>query len=115
MNKLAPVATDPGMAQAAEQAAEQVAGKAAEKAAGAATALIESTRNVAAQVDDLTRRGIDRARQVKDDLRVKVGDAGDRTVAYIKDEPVKSVMIAALTGAALAALIGWVARSRSRD
>lgn len=67
----------------------------------------------AAQVDDLTRRGIERARQVSTDLRLQAERGSERTVSYIKDQPVKSVLIAAATGAALAALIGLLARSRS--
>lgn len=68
----------------------------------------------AAQVEDLTRRGLERARQASHQVRDTVAHASDRTVGYIKDEPVKSVLIAAVAGAALASLIGWVARSRSR-
>jgi hypothetical protein len=36
-------------------------------------------------------------------------------VGYIKDEPVKAMLIAAATGAALMALVGLVSRSRSAD
>jgi len=67
----------------------------------------------AAQVDELTRRGIERARQASADVRQTVERTGDRTVGYITDQPLKSVLIAAATGAALAALIGMLARSRS--
>jgi len=38
----------------------------------------------------------------------------DDTVAYIKDEPVKSVMIAAATGAAVAAVMMYLMRSKDR-
>jgi ElaB/YqjD/DUF883 family membrane-anchored ribosome-binding protein len=44
-------------------------------------------------------------------VKDKVAQAGDRSVGYIRDEPVKSVLIAAAAGAALAALIGWASRS----
>ena len=66
---------------------------------------------VAAQVDELTRRGMDRARQATAEMRESVERTGDRTVVYIKDQPVKSVLIAAAAGAAIAALIGLLARS----
>jgi ElaB/YqjD/DUF883 family membrane-anchored ribosome-binding protein len=68
----------------------------------------------AARVDEITRRGIERARDTSSHLREEVTRAGDRTVAYIKDEPVKSVLIAAATGAAVAALVTLLAQSRSR-
>lgn len=67
----------------------------------------------AAQVDDLTRRGIERARETGATVKDKVSTAGDRSVAYIRDEPVKSILIAAATGAAVAALVGWLSRSRA--
>lgn len=67
----------------------------------------------AGQVEDLTRRGIERARETTHQVKDQVSRAGERSVDYIRDEPVKSVLIAAATGAALAALIGWMARSRS--
>ena len=37
--------------------------------------------------------------------------AQDTTVGYIKDEPVKSMLIAAATGAALMALVSMMSRS----
>lgn len=67
----------------------------------------------ASQVENLTRRGMQRAREVGGDLREQASQVGDRTTSYIRDEPVKSVLMAAAAGAALAALVGWMARSRS--
>jgi ElaB/YqjD/DUF883 family membrane-anchored ribosome-binding protein len=69
----------------------------------------------AARVDDLTRRTIDRARQTGSEVRERVGHAGDMTVAYVKDEPVKSMLFAAAAGAAVAALFGLWTRSRSYE
>ncbi|MEY2890728.1 MAG: hypothetical protein RJA98_636 [Pseudomonadota bacterium] len=68
---------------------------------------------VAAQVDELTRRGIERARQASVEVRHSAERTSDRTVGYIKDEPVKSMLIAAATGAAVAALISLLARNRN--
>lgn len=67
----------------------------------------------AARVDDLTRRSIDRARQTSFDVRDRVGHGRDMTVAYVKDEPVRSILIAAAAGAALTILAGMLARSRA--
>ena len=67
----------------------------------------------AAQVEEITRRGLDRAKEASMGVRDQMVKAGDRTVGYIKDEPVKSVLIAAATGAAVALLVGWAMRSRS--
>jgi len=114
----------------AESLADQAAGKSeqaietARRAAdGALDALhdkVDALRDMipgafsraAARADEMTRRGIERARQTGSDVRERVGYAGDRSVAYIKDEPVKSILMAAAAGAALAALIGLLSRSR---
>jgi ElaB/YqjD/DUF883 family membrane-anchored ribosome-binding protein len=65
-----------------------------------------------ARADDLARRGIERARQAGSELRERAEYAGDRTVAYVKDEPVKSILLAVAAGAALAALFGVLMRGR---
>jgi ElaB/YqjD/DUF883 family membrane-anchored ribosome-binding protein len=67
----------------------------------------------AAQVEEITRRGLDRAKDASVGVRDQVYRASDRTVGYIKDEPVKSVLIAAATGASVALLVGWALRSRN--
>lgn len=63
------------------------------------------------QVEALAARTRDQARDAAHRARERLEDAGDQTRAYIRDEPVKSVLIAA-AGAAMAGLIGWLARSR---
>lgn len=66
-----------------------------------------------AQAEDLTRRGIERARQATATVREKATRVSDQTVGYIKDEPVKAVLAAAAVGAVAALLIGWLGRSRN--
>ena len=65
-----------------------------------------------AQAEDLTRRGMERARQASATVRDKAVHVSDQTVGYIKDEPVKAVLVAAAAGAIAALLIGWMSRSR---
>ena len=67
---------------------------------------------LAAEVESLTHRGMDRARQASADVRDRVAQAGDGTVAYIRDEPVKSMLIAAAAGATLAALVALLVHQR---
>jgi ElaB/YqjD/DUF883 family membrane-anchored ribosome-binding protein len=67
----------------------------------------------AAQMEELTRRGMDRAKEVSTQARDQANRAGDRAVGYIQDEPVKSVLIAVAAGAAVAMLAAWFARSRA--
>jgi ElaB/YqjD/DUF883 family membrane-anchored ribosome-binding protein len=64
------------------------------------------------QAEMAARRGADVVRDTSAQLREKAMQASDTTVGYIRSEPVKSMLIAAATGAALMALIGLLSRSR---
>ena len=66
----------------------------------------------AEQASALAHRGLDAIRQGSHRLTEKAQHASDNTVNYIKDEPIKAVLIAAATGAALLAVIWIVSRSR---
>lgn len=122
-SSLAPSSYDT-LAQKATDRADEAIGSARKAADGALDSLQDKASQlaavapgtlsrVAAQIDELTSRGMERARAATDTAREQASRAGDRTVSYIKDEPVKSVLIAAAAGAAIAALIGLVARSKS--
>lgn len=65
------------------------------------------------RVSSMARHSLDSARETTHQLKLKAERASDNTVSYIRHEPVKSVLIAAATGAALMALVSLVARSRS--
>ena len=60
-------------------------------------------------------RGVDSVRDASHQLRVKAEHASESTASYIRHDPLKSVLIAAATGAALMALVGLLARGRDRD
>jgi ElaB/YqjD/DUF883 family membrane-anchored ribosome-binding protein len=92
-----------------EETTEQLQGKLAEMSDTASAAL----GRAAGHVEDLTRRTLDRARQTSGQMREQFGRASDATVGYIKDEPVKAVLIAAATGATAALLLSWLSRSRA--
>ena len=66
------------------------------------------------QIGALAQRGVDAVRGTSQQLRDGAQRASDTTVSYIKDEPVKAMLIAAATGAALMALLGLMTRSRDR-
>lgn len=84
---------------------------------------IESARDQAvplinrlsSQAEIAARRGVDAVRDTSAQVREKALKASDTTVAYIKDEPLKAVLIAAATGAALMALVGLLSRSRNAN
>ena len=67
------------------------------------------------QASALVSRGADAVMESSRQLREKAVNASDATVSYIKDEPVKSILIAAATGAALMGLVNMMGRSRGRD
>ena len=60
----------------------------------------------------LSQRGIDAMRESTQQLRDTALRATDTTKHYVQDEPIKSLLIAAATGAALVALISMMSRSR---
>ena len=69
----------------------------------------------AQDAESVARRSMDAAGDASRRLRDRAARTSDSTVDYIKDEPVKAMLIAAAAGAALITLVGWVQRSRHRD
>lgn len=68
---------------------------------------VQSTQRLANQaVNGVTNSFQSAGKQVRDSAHL----ASDKTVAYIREEPVKSMLIAAATGAALAVLASLAAR-----
>lgn len=69
--------------------------------------VVHNTQRLANQaVDGVSKSFRSAGQQVRDGAHL----ASDKTVAYIRDEPVKSMLIAAATGAALAVLARLAAR-----
>ena len=66
------------------------------------------------QTQDLANRGMEALRDTTRQVRDTATKASDQTLGYIKDEPLKAVLIAAATGAALMALISLMGRSSNR-
>jgi len=106
-------------ARAADDAA-QGASRAIDEAGDRLSSKVDELRNQAApiinrvssQAQAAARRGIDAAKEGAQQLREKAMTATDSTVAYVKDEPVKSMLIAAATGAMLMGVITLLSRSR---
>jgi ElaB/YqjD/DUF883 family membrane-anchored ribosome-binding protein len=68
---------------------------------------------LAGQAEVAARRSADAVRETSAQLRERATRVSDSTVGYIKDEPVKAMLIAAATGAVLMALMRMLSRSRS--
>ena len=67
------------------------------------------------RVNALTQRGVDTVRHGSQQLVDGAHQASARTRDYVQHEPVKALLMAAATGAALMALLSMVQRSRSSN
>ena len=81
-----------------------------------AESTLASTQRAASQALDSMGRtlesGVERVREASHQVRDGASRASEGTVNYIRHDPVKSVLIAAATGAALMALVSLLTRSR---
>lgn len=75
---------------------------------------ISTADKVVANAEQLAHNGLASIRESSGRLLHRAQSAGQQGVVYIKDEPVKSVLIAAAAGAALTALLGLAARALRR-
>lgn len=78
-------------------------------AAQSAQAAFHTTQRAAGEAVDGISHSLQTARN---QVRNSAHHASDRTVAYIREEPVKSMLIAAATGAALIALAHVISQPR---
>lgn len=69
---------------------------------------------LASQAETLARRGLDAVRDGAHQVRERATGYGDMTVRYVRDEPVKSVLMAAAAGAAVVALVSLINSRRNR-
>jgi len=94
--------------------------KAADSALDSLSSKVEEARDQAApllsrvssQAEAAARRGIEAVRDTSQQLREKALRASDSAVGYVKDEPIKAMLIAAATGALLMGIVALMSRSR---
>lgn len=122
MNMPTPTQFVEGATRSAELAVDQLDGaaqQAHDQLAAKAHSAVNATKPVmerwAKDAESIARRGLDSARDTSRHLRERAAQASDSTVNYIKDEPVKAMLIAAAAGAALVTVISLLTRSRQRD
>jgi ElaB/YqjD/DUF883 family membrane-anchored ribosome-binding protein len=86
----------------------------AEKAAETTANALDSTQRTANQALNSVGRavdhGVERMREASHQVREGAARASESTANYIRHDPVKSVLIAAATGAALMALVSLLTR-----
>lgn len=90
----------------------------AEKIIHSAESAFENAQHVAnGAIDGMTNaldQGMEQARQASQQLRESAHNASLVTSNAIRHDPLKSVLIAAATGAAITALISMLLRSQNR-
>ena len=69
---------------------------------------------VGEQAGEMAQRSVDAIRDGSEQVRATALRASDTAVGYIREEPVKAVLIAAATGAALMAMLSLMTRSSGR-
>ena len=104
--------TPESVLQSAEQAVESVRGftnDSLDRAGGAVrdarTSLSASADQLSARAQDLARKGIAAAAETSAQAQKVINRYAHVTSRYVSDQPVKSVLIAAAVGAAVAALV----------
>jgi len=68
--------------------------------------------DAAASVQDMTNRSIERAREMSTNLRERAYTAGNQTMGYVREQPVKTVLVALAAGAAIAVLVRLLSGDR---
>lgn len=105
-------------AATALKAAERDAHAAIDSAVDGLASVYDDTKPLFKRVGERARGyatdGYDAARQTASDLRERSARAVDSTRGYVRDEPVKSLLIAAAVGAAVIALVEVVRVRRNR-
>lgn len=87
--------------EAANKALDQLADS-VDSLRGRGSPALERAREYAS---DYAHRGLDNMRDMSLRMRERAQHASDQTLGYIRDEPVKALLIAAATGAVLMALV----------
>ncbi len=82
--------------------------------ANQANSMLDQASHAMHEAGEITQRGTQAVREGAQELREKAKTLSDTAVCYIQEEPVKSVLMAAATGAALMALLSLVGRGVNR-
>jgi ElaB/YqjD/DUF883 family membrane-anchored ribosome-binding protein len=96
------------------EAGRKVAKRAAHELDEASDEVTSTVSRTLSRAEEIARNGMDWMRDGRDRVRTEVTRAGDRTVEYIRHEPVRSVLAAAATGALVYALVQAVRGRRDR-
>jgi ElaB/YqjD/DUF883 family membrane-anchored ribosome-binding protein len=101
-----------GAIRSTQEVANDALDRLADKVEGVREQMTPLVDRLSAKAQDAADRGVDTVRETSARLRDAARGASDTATAYIKDEPLKAMLMAAATGAALMALI-TLSRSRA--
>ena len=104
--------TAQGAIRSTQRVADQALDRLSDTVEGVRSKAGPMLNKVASQAEAAARRGMDAVRDTSQQLRDRAMQAQDMTVAYVKDEPIKAMLIAAATGALLMGIISMLGRSR---
>ena len=104
--------TAQGAIRSTQRAADQALDRLSETVEDVRSKAAPMLNKVTSQAEAAARRGMEAVRDTSQQLRERALQAQDMTVAYVKDEPIKAMLIAAATGAILMGLISMLSRSR---
>jgi ElaB/YqjD/DUF883 family membrane-anchored ribosome-binding protein len=86
--------------------------RAIDKIADGAASVPLAVERAAERATEAARLGTQKLHEGTQQVKAQLTHVTDSAIAYVKDEPVRALLIAAATGAALMALAGMLGRSR---
>jgi ElaB/YqjD/DUF883 family membrane-anchored ribosome-binding protein len=101
-------------ARAARETTHEMRDRAGDVLGRASEGVSAIHRRAASRVDAATADVQESAREAAAQLRDTALDASDRMINYLRDEPLKSVLIAGVAGVALVAIASLLGGSRTR-
>ena len=78
----------------------------------AADKISEVSERAAERASEVARQGARKLSNGTEQAKVKFNEVSESAIAYVKDEPVRAMLIAAGVGATLMALAGLIGRTR---
>ncbi len=86
--------------------------RAIDKIADTAATVPHAVERAAERASDVARQGTQKLQDGTQQVKAQFNHVTDSAIAYVKDEPVRAMLIAAAAGAALMALASVLGRSR---
>jgi ElaB/YqjD/DUF883 family membrane-anchored ribosome-binding protein len=113
MSQEHPISNGPSFIDRTALSADHAIQASQSAARSAVDSLAESAQGLQEKAQQATHRGADALRHSAQGLRDRAQHATESTRDYVQAEPVKAMLIAAATGAALMALASLLTRHRS--